>query len=274
MNFDYSSVNRAHWDERAPAHAASPDYAFERFPEPDYLSPEVRFDLPRLGSLDGVAGIHLQCHIGTDTVSLARLGARMTGLDFSGASLREARRLAEIARVQVEYHEADVYDAPGLLGQGRFDLVYTGMGALCWLPKIDRWASGVAALLRSGGRLFMREVHPVLWSLALEGSPGDLRIEAPYFERDDPTVLDLPGTYVQSDAVLTQTTTHEWNHGMGEIVTALLAHGLTLAQLIEHDSVPFDALPGKMQAVANGEWQLIDRPYRLPHSYTLQAVKN
>ncbi|MET1007404.1 MAG: SAM-dependent methyltransferase, partial [Propionibacteriaceae bacterium] len=92
---DYRQINKANWDERAPAHAASADYAFDRFvAEPDFLSEVVRFDLPLLGDVSGLRGLHLQCHIGTDTLSLSRLGARMSGLDLSSASLEVARRLA------------------------------------------------------------------------------------------------------------------------------------------------------------------------------------
>lgn len=141
-------VNRAVWDERAPAHAASPDYALREFVEnPDFLSRVVRFDVPRLGDLRGLRGVHLQCHIGTDTISLARLGADMTGLDFSPASLEQARRLSERTRADVEFVEGEVYDAARHLGHGRFDLLYTGVGALCWLPSVRGWAEVVADLL-------------------------------------------------------------------------------------------------------------------------------
>jgi hypothetical protein len=132
---DYREVNRASWDERAPAHAASPDYAVQRFvDDPRHLSDVVRFDLPLLGDVQGLRGVHLQCHIGTDTVSLARLGARMTGLDFSPASVAEARRLAERTGTDADFVVADVYDAVAVLGAGGFDLVFTGIGALGWLP--------------------------------------------------------------------------------------------------------------------------------------------
>jgi SAM-dependent methyltransferase len=154
----YRDVNRANWDERAPAHAASEYYGFARFAaDPAHLSDVVRFDLPRIGDLTGLRGVHLQCHIGTDTVSLARLGARMTGLDFSPAALAEARRLAEIAHADVDFVESDLYGAVDVLGEGSFDLVFTGIGALCWLPSVKRWAEVVGRLLRPGGRLFLRE---------------------------------------------------------------------------------------------------------------------
>ena len=241
--------------------------------DPAHLSDIVRFDLPLLGDIGGLRCVHLQCHIGTDTVSLARLGADMTGLDFSSASLVEARRIASLAGADVRFVEAEVYDAAGVLGPEPFDLVYTGIGALCWLPDIARWAQVVAALLRPGGRLFIREGHPMLWAIDDPRPDGLLAVEYPYFEREEPSVFDEEGTYVETDVVFTHNRTHEWNHGLGEIVTALLDNGMELTGLAEHDSVPWEALPGQMEQLAGGEWRVTDRPWRLPHSYTLQAVR-
>jgi SAM-dependent methyltransferase len=272
---DYLEVNRANWDERAPAHAASPGYAVQRLiDEPARLSEVVRFDRPLLGDIRGLRGVHLQCHIGTDTLSLARMGATMTGLDFSQASLAEAREIAARAGVAIDYVEADVYSAVEALGgPGQFDLVFTGVGALCWLPDIDRWAGVVADLLRPGGRLFLREGHPVLWALADDRDDDLLVLNYPYFQQAEPLIWDEPGTYVETDFEFEHTLTKEWSHGLGEIVTAVLDHGLTLTTLKEHDSVPWDAIPGRMRKLPDGEYQLADRPERLPHSYTLQAVK-
>lgn len=272
---DYRALNRANWDERVPAHALSPGYAVARFHEdPSYLSHVVRFDLPLLGDIEGLRGVHLQCHIGSDTVSLARLGAHMTGLDFSPAAVAEARALALSLGLDVDFHEADVYDAVSVLGEGAYDLVFTGIGALCWLPSITRWAAVVAGLLKPGGRLFLREGHPVLWSLSDPRPDGVLAIEYPYVEMPEPLVWDEPGTYADPDAVMVNTVTHEWNHGLGEIVTALLSEGMEITALEEHDSVPWEALPGQMTLLEDGsEWRLTDRPERLPHTYTLQAVK-
>jgi 2-polyprenyl-3-methyl-5-hydroxy-6-metoxy-1,4-benzoquinol methylase len=270
---DYRAVNRANWNERAPAHAASPGYGLDLFAtDPAHLSDTVRFDRPRLGDLTGLRGVHLQCHIGHDTVSLSRLGATMTGLDFSDKSLIEARRLAAAAGADIRFVEADVYDALAAVGDG-YDLVYTGIGALCWLPDVRRWATTVAALLRPGGRLFIREGHPVLWALDYDRTDGLLALELPYFEHQEPQIYTEGGTYVETTAEFTENTTHEWNHGLGDIVTAVLEAGLTLTGLVEHTSVPWQALPHGMHEIGAGEWQLTDRPERLPHTYTLQAVR-
>jgi SAM-dependent methyltransferase len=274
MAEEYLTLNRLAWDDRAPAHAASPDYGIEQFlTDPDFVSNVVRFDLPRLGDVRGVRAVHLQCHIGTDTVSLARLGAQMTGLDFSPAAVAEARNLAARLGLDVTFVESELYRATEVLEPESFDLVFTGVGALCWLPDVRRWAEVVAALLRPGGRLFLREGHPMLWSCADPEPDGRLVIEWPYFERPEPTEWNEPGTYVQTDVAFTHNRTHEWNHGLGEVVTALLDNGLQLTTLVEHDSVPWEALPGMMTRTHLDEWRLTDRPWRLAHSYTLQAVK-
>ena len=196
---DYTELNRASWDERAPAHAESSYYALAEFAQdPMFLSHVVRFDLPRLGDISGARGVHLQCHIGTDTISLARLGAEMTGLDFSPSALAQARGLAEQARTPVTFVESELYDALDVLDAGCFDLVYTGVGALCWLPSIARWAEVVTSLLAAGGRLFIREFHPMLWTLSEPRDDGMLVVEYPYFEREEPLVFDEPGTYVET----------------------------------------------------------------------------
>ena len=191
-------------------------------------------------------------------MSLTRLGARMTGLDISPPALAEARALAEAAGADATFVESEVYSAVDALGAGRFDLVYTGVGALCWLPDIRRWAGVVAELLRPGGRLHIREGHPMLWSLADAREDRLLAIEHPYFETADAIVWDEGDegtTYVETDVVFSKNVTHEWNHGLGQIVTALMGAGMELTLLEEHDTVPWDALPGQMVDTGGGEWR-------------------
>ncbi|UNI16530.1 hypothetical protein JDV02_002958 [Purpureocillium takamizusanense] len=277
---DYEELNRANWDERAPVHAASRDYCVRNFlSDPAFLSGVVEFDRPLLGDITGLPCVHLQCHIGTDSLSLARLGASsVTGLDFSGVSLSEARKLASATDgtggEKLVFVEATVYDAPATLSQCTFDLVYTGIGAICWLPSIVQWAKVVHGLLKPGGRLFLRDGHPVLWALD-EARTDDLVLGYPYFERDgEATLFDDPDGYVDAGVYKFQATqTATFNHGIGEIVQALLEEGMTVTGLAEHQSVPWNALPGQMTKDERGEWSLTDRPWRLPHSFTLQAVK-
>jgi 2-polyprenyl-3-methyl-5-hydroxy-6-metoxy-1,4-benzoquinol methylase len=140
---DYLAINAANWDSRAPLHARA--YGIERYlDDPTALSDVVRFDGALLGDIAGLDTVHLQCHIGTDTLSLHRLGARMTGVDLSGASIDHARQLAADAGADITYVQSDVYSAPEALEHCTYDLVYTGIGAICWLPSIERWARTVA----------------------------------------------------------------------------------------------------------------------------------
>ncbi|MCB0913804.1 MAG: class I SAM-dependent methyltransferase [Propionibacteriaceae bacterium] len=286
---DYLEVNRANWDSRAPIHAGG--YDIDRLlADGTALSDVVRFDLPRLGDLAGLDVLHLQCHIGTDTLSLHRLGGRLTGLDLSPVSLAEARSLAERAGAAIDYVESDVYSAPQALAGRSFDLVYTGIGAICWLPDITRWARTVAQLLRPGGRLFIRDGHPVLNALSpvvVGAEPVDrdqqpwisgpgattLALEFPYYEQREALVWRDAFTYA-GEGEVTSPESVEWNHGIGEIVTAVLDAGLRLTSLTEHDSTPWEAFDGLMDLdEATGEYRLRERPERLPATFTLTAVK-
>lgn len=267
-------MNFANWESRVPVHTGPGGYHSSAFDDPDHLSDVVRYDLPRLGRLDGLDVVHLQCHIGTDSVSLSRLGARTTvGLDFSPSALREARALAERVGAEVSFVECDVYDAVGRLGAERFDLVYTGIGALCWLPSISRWAEVVAGLLRPGGRLFIREGHPVLWSMSDPRPDGLLVIEYPYFEGDG-VVFSEEGSYAGTGIVGCPESV-SFNHGLGEIFTALREAGLTMTSLDEHREVPWNPLGDAMIASPDfsGQFVLVSGPDRMPLTYTLQAVK-
>jgi SAM-dependent methyltransferase len=270
---DYRQINLANWNSRVAFHERG--YHLDRFrSDPGHLSGVVRFDRPRLGSVDGLRVVHLQCHIGTDTLSLTRLGAQMTGVDFSAPALEVARRLASDCGADIHYVESDIYDAVEMLGSGQFDVVYTGIGALCWIPDVRRWARVVAELLRPGGRLFIREGHPVVWSLCDPRPDGLLVIEFPYFETDDGTPFSEPTTYVEHEGELTSPDIISFNHGLGEIITAVMDAGLTLTMFEEHPSVPWNVAGDAMVEDETGEWTLREHPERLAATYTLQAVKN
>jgi SAM-dependent methyltransferase len=273
VSSDWRSINLANWESRVPLHTGPDGYHLDGFDDPDYLSYVVRYDLPRLGRLDGLDIVHLQCHIGTDTVSLSRLGPRSTsGLDFSASALRAARELSMRARADIAFVESDVYNAVRALGAKCFDLVYTGIGALCWIPDIRRWADVVAGLLRPGGRLFMREGHPVLWSLCDPRSDGLLVVEYPYFETDGVAFVEHD-SYAGTGAVASPGIVH-FNHGLGEIFTALTDAGLTVTRLEEHREVPWNPLGEAMLPSPDfdGEFILTTDRDRIPLTYTIQAV--
>lgn len=148
--------------------------------------------------------------------------------------------------------QSSVYDAPKALGEGKFDVVFTGVGALCWIHSIKDWAEVVAKLLKPGGRFFIRDMHPMLASIN-DSLTDRLEVEYSYFERDQPMGVAWTGTYVDTDHEFKSTEVAEFNHGIGETVQALIDAGLRITKLEEHQSVPWNAIPGQMVADGNGK---------------------
>lgn len=255
-----------------PHHAKG--YRLEQFrDDPSHLSHEVRFDRPRLGDIAGLEVVHLQCHIGHDTLSLARLGARVTGLDFSLPAIEVARQLAADCHTSIEYVHADVHDAVAALGRERFDVVYTGIGALGWLPEAHRWASIVADLLRPNGRLFIREGHPMLFALSDPRPDGLLVVEYPYFEVEGGTRFVERKSYVEHEGELASPESVSFSHGLSEIFNALWSAGLEITLFEEHKSAPWNPFDDATEVDENGEWSLRKGRDRLPLTYTLIARK-
>lgn len=268
----YRAANLANWNERVPIHAVSREYDLDGLAsDPKRLSGVVAFDAERLGDVAGARLLHLQCHIGTDTVSWAKLGAHVTGLDFSGPALDVARDLAARAGVEARFVESDAYDAPAALGGEQFDVIYTGVGALNWLPDVRRWAQVVRTLLAPGGILYVREGHPVLWALDFVRDDRQLVITHPYFETPEPLRWDDDSSYTDGDVKVANTTTYDWNHGLGEVVTAVLDVGLRLTRLEELRSLEWQGLPWMVRD-DDGRWVLPQGPERLPLMYVLTAV--
>lgn len=262
---NWRATNRANWDERVPIHLASDFYDVPGFVAGDDALRD--FELAEVGDVDGRTLLHLQCHIGLDTLSWARRGATVTGLDFSAPAVDVARGLAEqIGATTARFVAADVYDAVAALAGQTFDIVYTGLGALCWLPDIDRWARTAAALVAPGGFLYLAEFHPYADILADDGRT----LAADYF-RNDPTVWDQPSTYADSSATLGANVTVEWRHGVGEVVSALLAAGLRLEFLHEHDFSLFAHFPALERE--GGRYRFPAAQPRVPLMYSLRAAK-
>ena len=267
----HREANRLNWEDRVPIHLKSQEY--EDFAsDPRKLSCVVEFDRAELGDVHGKSLLHLQCHIGRDTLSWAKLGATVTGVDFSPRAVEAARKLSEASGVPGRFIEAELYDAPTLLSD-EFDIVYTGVGAICWLPDIRRWADVVAGFLKPGGVFYIREGHPVMWSLDDEREDEALVIGFPYFETAEPMRFDVETTYMGDGSKLGHTTTYEWNHGLGEIVSALIGVGLRIESLKEYQFCEWKSLP-TMQQSDDGHWRLPHDSDRLPLMYSLRAVKD
>lgn len=274
MDTEDRARNLANWESRVPLHAASEEYALERYvTDPGHLSDVVAADASHLGDLSGLDVVHLQCHIGTDTLSLARLGGRVTGVDFSPAALAVARDLSARSGTPATFVESEIEGADRRLGRG-FDLVYTSVGTITWLPSIARWAQVVAGLLRPGGRLYLRDAHPMLLTVDESRADGALVITHPYFERAGGQQWSDTATYA-GDGEVAAPETVDFPHGLGEIVQAVLDAGLQLTRLHEGDTLDWCFAPW-MEPLGDGtlRWRLpADRRDLVPLEFTLEAVQ-
>ncbi|WP_017586042.1 class I SAM-dependent methyltransferase [Nocardiopsis ganjiahuensis] len=267
---DWRSANRALWDERVPLHVAGDFYDLEGFRAGAEALRD--FELAEVGDVTGKTLLHLQCHIGTDTMSWARHGAaRVVGLDFSGPAVRAARELAAeigLSPERADFVEADMYDAPAAVPDEAYDIVYTGVGALCWLPDIERWARTAASLLAPGGFLYLAEFHPL--TDVLDDETGT-RVVRDYFARGA-QVEEAPGTYADLGAQTVDNRSVEWQHPLGDVVSALASAGLRLEFLHEHDASLFPRF-ASFERSADGYYRFPDTHARIPLMYSLRASK-
>jgi SAM-dependent methyltransferase len=261
-------ANRANWDDRTDIHVRSEFYDVEGWLR-DGRAPRPH-EAEALGDVAGLRLLHLQCHFGLDTLTWARAGAQVTGLDFSPAAIDAARAIAERAGLadRAEFVCSDVYDAATALEHRSFDIVYVSLGALCWLPHVEPWAAQVGALVARGGRFFIHDVHPVAWALADES----FMFEHTYFEEEQPFVDDSVATYTDADRPIEQHRSYEWNHSIGEIVTALIRHGLRVEWLVEHDWTVWPRWPWLVE-VADGRWVPPPEMGRPPLTFSLLATR-
>lgn len=265
------AANEALWDAWTAVHATGDFYDLERFKAGGI---RIRpYEIELVGDVAGRSLLHLQCHFGIDTLSWARLGARVTGADFSPAAIELARSLAdELGFADARFVRSNLYDLPDVL-DGQFDVVYTSRGVLGWLPDIRGWARVVAHFLASGGTFFITEIHPVAQVFENEGvGLGELRLSYPYWEHAEPLRFEVKGSYADPTADVGEHTEHGWDHGLGEIVTALVDAGLRIEMLVEH---PF--LDWKVDFLVedgDGSWRLpADAGGELPLMFSLRASK-
>ncbi len=261
MSDDWKTLNRASWNARTPVHVASRFYDLDAWKRGACSLKSI--ELEEVGDVCGRSLLHLQCHFGQDTLSWARRGAKVTGLDFSDAAITAARGLAAELDIPARFVCADVYDAAAAVGE-QFDIVYTSYGVLGWLPDLEPWARQVAACLRPGGRLHLIEFHPFVWVF-----DDDLeRIIYPWDSHGTPIRSEQNRTYADPDAEL-QLVDVGFDHGLGTVVTALLRAGLVLDGLREHDWSPYAIFPGS-EEVAPGRYRTPKLP-GAPLVYSLIA---
>jgi SAM-dependent methyltransferase len=267
---DPIEINRRNWDERAIIHARDVTgfYGLDRV-----RSGADRFhslESAELGDVSQKKVLHLQCHIGTDTLRLVRLGAIATGLDFSAEAIRVARRLADEAGLNVDFVAGRVDEAPRLT-PGPFDLVFVTWGTICWLPDLAVWAGAIASVLAPGGELYFADAHPGF--LLMEERNGKLEPAYDFHTpADRPLEFKSETTYTGDPAVMTHQATREWIHPLSEILTALIGAGLTIRMFHEHEVLPWRGLP-MMAPVREGLWRLPDGHPRFPLSFSLRARK-
>jgi SAM-dependent methyltransferase len=259
----WREVNRELWDERVPIHAEGEFYDLAGFVAgKSSLRP---FELAEVGSVTGLTLIHPQCHMGLDTLSWAREGARVTGLDFSEPAIAVARGLAERIGADADFLVSDVYESVAAVAGRQFDIVYTGLGAINWLPDIEGWARVMTDLLAPDGRFYLAEFHPITEVFGDE----ELTVERSYFERG-PVLYEEPGTYADLSAATTHNRSVDWIHGVGDVISALSDAGLTVEFLHEHDYTLYPRWPF-LEPTENGIYRMPEGRARLPLMYSLRA---
>lgn len=269
---EWRRLNRANWDERVGVHLGPRGYDLRALRAGHGRLCIVEEEL---GPVAGLRMLHLQCHIGTDSLALAQRGAEVVELDFSPAAIEAARRLAAELGLshQVRFVTADIYDALTAIPEpAAFDGVFVTWGTICWLPDIQAWAKMIARFLKPGGFFYFAEGHPVALVLgdSTAASGGRPSFFMPYLARA-PLIESDPHDYADPDARLANATTHQWLHPLSDVVTGLIEAGLRLDWLHEHDRVPWRMFACLAQDEA-GLYCWPDRPW-LPLAYSLRATR-
>jgi len=229
--------NRELWDAWTRIHVGSAFYDVESFRNGERPIRVADYEREEVGSVEGRTLLHLQCHFGLDTLSWARLGATVTGVDFSDEAIGAACELAAEVGIPATFIRSDLYALPEVLAE-QFDIVYTSCGVLGWLPDIAGWGRVAAQFVRPGGFLYLTEVHPVTQVFADEGvEPGELRLAYPYWSHPEPLRFEVNGSYADLGAPTVGLVEYGWDHSLGEIVTSLADAGLLIEFLHEFDFV-------------------------------------
>lgn len=260
---NYLEINRQTWNNKTELHINSAFYDM-----PGFLGGQSSLngiELELLGEIKGKSILHLQCHFGQDTISLARLGAICTGIDLSDHAIKAAQELAHQTNTDASFIQSDVYDLPNHL-EGQFDIVFTSYGTIGWLPDLDRWAGIVAHFLKPGGHFVFVEFHPVVWMF----DDDFARIHYRYFN-SGPIVETEKGTYADRDAALNQQFVC-WNHSLSEVVNSLIRNGLKIDLLEEYDYSPYDCFRHTVE-IAPRKFRIKHLEDKIPMVYAIQATK-
>jgi 2-polyprenyl-3-methyl-5-hydroxy-6-metoxy-1,4-benzoquinol methylase len=265
----YLNANRARWDELTTINYRSDFYKVDAFKAG--LNKLRHYEMEEVGGVEGKKLLHLQCHFGLDTLCWARLGADVTGADFSSVAIERAHALAAEVGIAAQFVCSDIYDLPDQI-DATFDIVYTSRGVLSWLPDIDRWAQVAAHFVSPGGFFYITEIHPVVLVFDDDEATIELRLRYPYFSVAEPLVFKSQGSYADPTATVAQDVEYGWNHGLGEILTALATAGLRIDFLHEF---PFVEWPlSFLQPAADGTHRLPpEHDGQLPLFFSLKASK-
>ncbi len=263
---EYIRSNQRLWDRWTELHISSEFYDVESFKQGrNALDP---IEIAELPDVMGKSLLHLQCHFGQDTLSWARLGATVTGTDFSPEAINYARTLAAEIGIDARFVCADLYDLPEAL-HGTFDIVYTGGGAISWLPDLRRWARVVSHFLKPGGTFYIREFHPV--ARMLDEHDPSLKVKYPYFHAPEPLRSERRGSYAAPDADF-DSVEHGWDHSLSDIINALSQNGMRIEWMHEFAECGYQML-SYMEQAENGQWRLPAGKPSLPLTFSLRAVK-
>lgn len=261
---NYLKINLKTWNTKTNFHVSSDFYAIEQFKNGKTSLNEIELSL--LGDVKNKKILHLQCHFGEDTISLARLGAQMTGIDFSDKAISVAKNLAEELKIDARFICCDVYDVLNHV-QEQFDIIFTSYGVLGWLPNMKKWAEIISNLLKPGGQLVLVEFHPMVWIFDNEFT----NITYSYFNVES-IVEEEKGTYADKNADIT-TKTITWNHPISEVLQAILENGLALNTFDEYDYSPYDCL-GEMEEYAPQKFRSKLFQNKIPLVYSVVATRN
>lgn len=263
----YIEKNREFWNELTRIHASESDYyRIDEFRRG--ASSLKQIEREELGEVRGKSLLHLQCHFGLDTLSWARLGAEVTGVDIADDAIVLARRLAEELQIPAEFVRSDLYDLPAVLTR-EFDIVFASYGTTVWLPDLERWAALIARYLKPGGVFYIVDGHPFSVCLGNQDDPDVVKVVRPYFHRTEPDEWQGDHDYANPEA---QTTgpSYEWTHSLGDIVSAVAGAGLKLEFLHEFPFCEGEYFRN-MERTADGWYQLARPELRVPHTYSLLA---